>query len=72
MRDEDQTHMHPNQILSPTTTQWLGKHHTLVSFAWFLRVNNIEKMYKRDVKYEIALTWIWLLKQSIIINIFNF
>ena len=29
MRDEDQTHMHPSQPLSPTTTQWLGKHHTL-------------------------------------------
>ena len=28
MRYEDQTHMHPNQPLSPTTTQWLGKHHT--------------------------------------------
>ena len=29
MRDEDQTHMHPSQPLSGTTTQWLGKHHTL-------------------------------------------
>ena len=29
MQDEDQTHMHPSQPLSPTTTQWLGKHHTL-------------------------------------------
>ena len=29
MRYEDQTHMHPNQPLSPTTTQWLGKHHTV-------------------------------------------
>ena len=28
----------------------------LVSFTWFLRVNNIEKMYKRDAKYEITLT----------------
>ena len=26
---EDQTHMHPSQPLSPTTTQWLGKHHTV-------------------------------------------
>ena len=25
MRDEDQTHMHPSQPLSPTTTPWLGK-----------------------------------------------
>ena len=24
-----QTHMHPSQPLSPTTTQWLGKHHTV-------------------------------------------
>ena len=31
MRDEDQTHMHPSQPLSPTTTQWLGKHHTLAN-----------------------------------------
>ena len=29
MWDEEQTHMHPSQPLSPTTTQWLGKHHTL-------------------------------------------
>ena len=29
MRYEDQTHMHPGQPLSPTTTQCLGKHHTL-------------------------------------------
>ena len=29
MRDEDQTRMHPNQPLFPTTTQWLGKHHTV-------------------------------------------
>ena len=29
MRDEDQTHMHPSQPLSPTTTQWLGKHYTV-------------------------------------------
>ena len=29
MRYKDQTHMHPNQPLSPTTTQWLGKHHTV-------------------------------------------
>ena len=29
MQDEDQTHMQPSQPLSPTTTQWLGKHHTL-------------------------------------------
>ena len=29
MRDEDQTHMHSSQPLSPTTTQWLGKHHTV-------------------------------------------
>ena len=29
MRDEDQTDMHPSQPLSPTTTQWLGKHHTV-------------------------------------------
>ena len=29
MRDEDQTHVHPSQPLSPTTTQWLGEHHTV-------------------------------------------
>ena len=33
MRDDDQTHMHPNQPLSPTTTQWLGKHRTLHTIA---------------------------------------
>ena len=32
MRYEDQTHMHPGQPLPPTTTQWLGKHHTLANF----------------------------------------
>ena len=29
MRDEDQTHMHPCQPVPPTTTQWLGEHHTV-------------------------------------------
>ena len=29
MRYEDQTDMHPSQPLSPTTTQWLGKHLTV-------------------------------------------
>ena len=31
MRFEDQTHMHPSQPLSPTTTQWLGKRYTVAN-----------------------------------------
>ena len=34
MRDEDQTHTHPSQPLSPTTTQWLGEHH-VYTLAYF-------------------------------------
>ena len=33
MRYENQTNMHPSQPLSPTTTQWLGKHHTVHTIA---------------------------------------
>ena len=68
MRDEDQTHMHPaNLFPQPSLSGWgnttqytLANSNLqyiiplLVSFTWFLRVNNIEKMCKRDVKYEIT------------------
>ena len=71
MRDEDQTHMHPSQPLSPTITQWLRKHHTvhtstlanfnlhqpLISFLYMIpSCEQYSKDYKRDAKYEITLT----------------
>ena len=76
MRDEDQTHMHPaNLFPQPPHSGWGNTTHNTLDnsnlhqplISWFLRVNNIEKMYKRDAKYEITLTW--NLITSIIINI---
>ena len=69
--------MHPNQPLSPTTTQWLGNHtlvnsnlhQPLISFLYMIPSctwNHIEKMYKRDAKYEVTSTRIWLLNKVLL------
>ena len=46
MRYEDQTLIHPSQPLSPTTTQWLGKHHTVHidrELARFIYVREVKR-----------------------------
>ena len=81
MRDEDQTHMPPaNLFPQPPHSGWgntthytlanSNLHQPLINFLYMIpscRLNNIEKMYKRDAKYEITLTR--NLITSIIINI---